>query len=92
MAEIKPGDTVMCILPPAVDRHDRPAQRPKIGERYVVRETYDAHYGRGARLEDLDPFPYEGYVLWARDSNSLNVAGGWYFVKVKSFSDSLPSK
>lgn len=81
------GDTVVCVLPPAVSASGQPAERPKLGEQYVVLTTYPASYGIGCTLEGLNPFPYEGYVLYAEAENSLAVAGGWYFVRLTKFGD-----
>lgn len=88
---IQPGDTVLCVLPPAVSASDQPAERPRLMETYVVASVYSASYGTGCTLEGLNPFPYEGYVLWAAEENSLNVAPGWYFTKLTKFQSPLPA-
>lgn len=82
MSDLQPGDKVLALLPPAVNKSGQPEKRPKIGETYTVKSTYAAPYGMGIQLEELDSFPYEGYVLWANEENSLHVATGWYFVKI----------
>jgi hypothetical protein len=86
---ITPGDKVICVLPPAVSVGGLPLQRPSLGKTYTAADTYVAKYGIGIKLEELDPFPYEGYVLWAQDNNSLHVAAGWYFARIERFRSPL---
>lgn len=82
MPLISAGDKVICLLPPAVSPSGLPEQLPRIGQRYTLVETYSAPYGIGCKLEELDAFPYKGYVFWAFPENALSVAGGWYFSRI----------
>lgn len=80
---IGPGSVVVATRDGGRDREGLPIDVPRAGHRYIVVDTYETPYGLGVELENMDPFPYRGYILHRR-SKKAKPGGdkGWYFKEV----------
>lgn len=76
---IEVGDIVEATRHGGRDRYGRPLIVPVRGRIYKVTSIYEMSYGLGCTLQDMDPAPYKGYLLFV--ANNAKLKNGWYFRK-----------